>query len=50
MSVIADFSLAADEFVLSHTVGAVPDIDLEVERMVAHVRVIAPTEELDAFE
>ena len=58
MSVIADFSLAADEFVLSHTVGAVPDIDLEVERMVAHdeegltpyFRVIALEDGLDAFE
>lgn len=58
MSVIADFSLAAEEFVLGYTVVAVPDIDLEVERMVAYAeegltpyfRVIAPEEGLDAFE
>lgn len=58
MSVIADFSLDAGEFVLDHTVTTVPDVDLEVERMVAHAddgltpyfRVVRSEETFDAFE
>jgi predicted DNA binding protein len=58
MSVIADFSISAEEFVLDHSVGTIPDIDLEVERMVAHseegltpyFRVVAPGRTIDRFE
>jgi predicted DNA binding protein len=58
MSVIADFTLSAEEFVLDHSVEEVPDIDLEVERMVAHseegltpyFRVASPEETIESFE
>jgi predicted DNA binding protein len=58
MSVIADFTLSAEEFVLDHSVEEVPDIDLEVERMVAHseegltpyFRVVSPEETIESFE
>jgi predicted DNA binding protein len=58
MSVIADFTLSAEEFVLDHSVEEVPDIDLEVERMVAHseegltpyFRVVSSEETIESFE
>lgn len=58
MSVIADFTLSAEEFVLEYSVGAIPDIDLEVERMVAHseegltpyFRVVSSNGTIDRFE
>lgn len=36
MSVIADFVVPAEKFVLSDTLDAVPEIRIEVERVVAH--------------
>jgi hypothetical protein len=36
MTVIADFVLPAEEFVLSRTVTALSGIDIEIERLVAH--------------
>jgi hypothetical protein len=36
MTVIADFSLPTDQFVLGHTSATVPGIDIEIERMAAN--------------
>lgn len=56
MSVIADFSIPAEEFVLSQTLNELPDIQIEVERVVAHTEEsVTPyfrvsSDDFDAFE
>lgn len=37
MTVIADFSIPADQFVLSHACINVSGIDIEIKRIVAHI-------------
>ena len=56
MSVIADFSIPSEEFVLSQTLNELPDIQIEVERVVAHTEesmtpyFCVSSDDFDAFE
>lgn len=55
MSVLAEFLVPADQFVLADTLTAVPEVRIEIERVVAGTEDVTPYlwafgEELDAFE